>query len=188
MDAPAKKLRTFSRKTPASAPEKRRALGTADENTSVPGKSSDWPAMDPATEIKQLRQLCFLLRAELAAQSSTVTSSFLAQLSACGAILALCLSLPCHGYTFCWVSSTVQIFFSALLSPSKVITIVSVAGLTTPCHAQEGTPGPATPAFGEDTELRIEAVVKERVGAELVDVMFKARQHGRQQVRHAFQQ
>ena len=120
MDAPAKKLRTFSRKTPASAPEKRRALGTADENTSVPGKSSDWPAMDPATEIKQLRQLCTLLRAELAAQSSKVTSSFLAQLSACGAILALCLSLPCHGYTFCWVSSTVQIYFSALLSRSKV--------------------------------------------------------------------
>lgn len=42
--------------------------------------------------------------------------------------------------------------------------------------------GPATQAIDEETELRIEAVVKERVGAELVEVMFKARQHGRQRV------
>ncbi len=59
---------------------------------------------------------------------------------------------------------------------------MQAARLTTPYHAQEGTPGPATPAFDGDIELRIEAVVKERVGAELMDVMLKARQHSRQQV------
>ena len=58
-----------------------------------------------------------------------------------------------------------------------------VAGLTMPCRAQEGTPGPATPAFDANTELRIEAAVKERVGAELMEVMLQGPPaHGRQQV------
>ena len=66
----------FSRKTPASAPEKRKALGSFDENTPLPGKSSGRPAMDPATEVKQLRQLCTLLRAELASQQTKVALRF----------------------------------------------------------------------------------------------------------------
>ncbi len=70
----------------------------------------------------------------------------------------------------------------------KAAAVVHVAGLTMPCRAQEGTPGPATPAFDANTELRIEAAVKERVGAELMEVMSKARQHGWQQVCYASSQ
>ena len=72
-EALAKQPKMLSRTAPASAPEKRKALGRANENTPVPGKSSGRPAMDVATEVKQLRQLCTLLRAELAAQRKKVT-------------------------------------------------------------------------------------------------------------------
>lgn len=71
-EPPAKKAHTGSKKAPASAPEKRKALGCADENTSAPGEAPGRPGMDPATEVKKLRQLCTLLRAELAAQQSKV--------------------------------------------------------------------------------------------------------------------
>ena len=72
-NALAKRAKTGLGKAPASAPEKRRALGSADENTPVPGGAARRPAKDPAVEIRQLRKLCTLLRAELTAQRNKVT-------------------------------------------------------------------------------------------------------------------
>ena len=69
-NALAKRAKTGLGKAPASAPEKRRALGSADENTPVPGGAARRPAKDPAVEI---RQLGTLLRAELTAQRNKVT-------------------------------------------------------------------------------------------------------------------
>ena len=148
----------------------------------MPGKLSGRPAMDPASEIKQLRQLCTLLRAELAAQCSEVTSRLPTPfLCMCRFFDVLSASMLYRGWTCCRISASCKQHTES----SGVSAIVRVACLTMPCHAQGGTPGPATPGFHKDTELRIEAIVKERVGAELVEVMFKARQHGRQQVCYA---
>ena len=77
-EPPAKKAKkSASTKAPATAPVSCRALAAADENTPAPGKSARRPAMDPATEAKKLRELCVLLRAELAAQRTKVASSSL---------------------------------------------------------------------------------------------------------------
>ena len=66
-----------SNKAPATAPVSRRALGAADENAPAPGEPARRPAMDAVTEAKKLRELCVLLRAELAAQRTKVASSAL---------------------------------------------------------------------------------------------------------------
>ena len=47
---------------------------------------------------------------------------------------------------------------------------------------QEGTPAPATPNFDEDTELRMEVIIGERVSARLMAEHVKGRDAGYQQV------
>ena len=67
-ELPAKKARSRPEKVPASAPAKHNVLAAAEENTPVASAAAGRTPMEPATEAKKLRQLCKLLRAELAAK------------------------------------------------------------------------------------------------------------------------
>ena len=65
---PAKKAKSKADKSPAFASTKNNVLATAKENTPIASAAAGQTPMDPATEAKKLRQLCRLLRAELAAK------------------------------------------------------------------------------------------------------------------------
>ena len=50
-------------------------------------------------------------------------------------------------------------------------------------YIQEGAPRPAAPAFDEDTEMRMETIIDERVSARLADAVRQAHDLSRQEVR-----